>query len=136
LRVLIVEDERISGLVLQQLLSPFAECDLVVDGAQAIDAFTAGLTQNKPYDLICMDIMMPVLNGQEALIEIRKIEKKHNIFNNGVKVIMTTALDDQVNIMKAFCQGGAMSYIVKPITPKKLYTKISEIGFNIPENVK
>ena len=75
------------------------------------------------YDLICLDIMMPGMNGQEALKLIREEESKAKI--KGSKVLMTTALDDSKNVMSAFkeqCDG----YLVKPITTDKLKEKLLE----------
>lgn len=73
--------------------------------------------------------MMPVLNGQETLKEIRSREKVAGIQGlDGVKVVMTTAMDDVDNVMSAFgaqCEG----YLVKPIDKAKLEELLSSLGF-------
>lgn len=116
MRVLIVEDDFTSRKLLQMILTPHGECDIAVNGDECVDAFKLALREGKPYDLVCLDIMMPQKDGHQALKEIRAIERDHGIKSPGeVKVIMTTALDDPKNVVEAYYKGGATSYIPKPI---------------------
>ena len=50
--------------------------DVTVDGMEAVDAFMMALEEGNPYDLVCLDIMMPVMDGYQALVGIRNLEKK------------------------------------------------------------
>lgn len=112
---LIVEDDFVSRKILQKILSQFGECDIATNGLEAIEAFKLAREHSRPYDLICMDIMMPVIDGQKALREIRQIEKDLGLRSNeAVKVIMTTALNDKKEVVDAFYKGEAASYFVKP----------------------
>ena len=116
MRFLVVEDDFASRKLLQKILSPYGEVDIAVNGLEAIEAFTHSLNEYPPYDLICMDIMMPEMDGQAALRRIRSIEKERGIASNReIKVIMTTALDDPKNVVEAYYKGGATSYVPKPI---------------------
>jgi two-component system chemotaxis response regulator CheY len=116
MRVLIVEDDFTSRKLLQKILSPYGEADIAVNGQEAVEAFEDALKENNPYDLVCMDIMMPEMDGQEALKKIREIEKSNGVSSTEeVKVIMTTALDDPKNVVEAYYKGGATSYVPKPI---------------------
>jgi two-component system chemotaxis response regulator CheY len=129
MRILVVEDDFVSRKLLQKLLGHYGECDIAVDGKEAIDAYTMALNDGKPYDLISMDIMMPNVDGQQALKEIRSIEKSNNVpVNKEVKVIMTTALDDPKNVVESLYKGGAASYIIKPIDKKKLVEEVRKLG--------
>ena len=129
MRILIAEDETTSRQLITKMLSPYGDCDAVVDGREAVDAFRISIEENNPYDLICMDIMMPNVSGQEALIQIRNLEKEKGIRGSDrVKVIMTTALEDQKNVIDAFYKGGAAAYIVKPIEKKKLIDEMKKLG--------
>ena len=83
------------------------------------EAFLMAIEENEPYDLVCLDIMMPVMDGYQALVGIRNIEKQYNIpEEKAVKVIMTTALNDEKNVKKAF-ELGCMAYSGKPIDQEK-----------------
>jgi two-component system chemotaxis response regulator CheY len=100
-----------------------------VDGEEALDAFKLAWKEQSPYDLIFMDIMMPKVNGHEALRNIRIFETENGInSDNEVKVIMTTVLEDSKNVMTALYKGGAVAYIVKPIDKQKLLGELKDLG--------
>ena len=128
MRTLIVEDDFVSRIILQKYLSVYGDCDIAVDGEEAIQAFTLAWEASAPYDLICMDIMMPNLNGQAALRRIREIEHQRGASGREVKVIMTTAVNDKKQVMEAFYKGGASSYFVKPIDRNKLIEELRTLG--------
>jgi len=129
MKVLIVEDDFVSRKLLQSLLGHYGECDIAVNGNEAVAAFSLSMESDSPYDLICMDIMMPGMDGQQALREIRAMEKGAGIAEvDQVKVIMTTALDDPRNVVESLYRGGAVSYIVKPIDKAKLLGEIRQMG--------
>lgn len=128
LRVLIVEDDFYSRRLLQRILAPYGECDIAVNGKEAVDAYERSLEDEFSYDLICLDILMPVMDGHEALKRIRELEDNREIYGeNCVKVLMTSALDDKKNMLTAF-SGGCDGYITKPITKKQILGKVSELG--------
>jgi two-component system chemotaxis response regulator CheY len=129
MKSLIAEDDFVSRQILKEILSPLGDYDIVVDGDEAIAAFQMALRDKKPYDLVCLDIMMPKLDGNTALEQIREIEKKAGIVGSAeTKIIMVTALDDPKTVFKSYYKGGATAYVVKPIEKEKLLKKIKDIG--------
>jgi len=115
--------------LLQAILSGYGDCDIATDGEEAVQAFRSAFEQGVPYDLVCMDIMMPKLDGHEALAKIRNIEKEGNVPAEGTaKVIITTALGDPKNVVKARYGEGAGSYLVKPIGKQKLLEELRCMG--------
>lgn len=127
MRALIVEDEFLSRKVLRSFLMTLFEVDIVVNGREAVEAFRLAHSEGVPYDLILMDIMMPEVDGIEALKKIRDMEKTDKL-KPEVKVIMTTALDDPQTVIKTFYDGGASAYIVKPVGKDKLYDELEKLG--------
>jgi len=128
MKTLVVEDDFTSRLFLQTILSPYGECHIAVNGLEAIEAFCRARDEGEPYDLICLDIMMPEMDGQTALQEIRRLEEETGILSSfGAKIIMTTALGDPQNVMASFralCDG----YQVKPIDEAKLLAQLQSLG--------
>lgn len=128
MRILIAEDDFASRKFILKFLSVYGECDVTVDGMEAIDAYMMALDEGEPYDLICLDVMMPIMDGYQALKNIRDIEKEHNIpEDKRVKVIMTTALNEEKNVKKAF-ELGCTVYCAKPIDTDKLKTILNKLG--------
>ena len=121
------EDDFTSRKILQIILGKYGEVDIAVNGSEAIKAVKLALARHDNYDLVCLDIMMPLKSGQETLKEIRQIEKEQGIMDgDGAKVIMTTALDDSSNVMSAF-RSQADGYLVKPITANAIENKLREL---------
>lgn len=129
MKILIAEDDFISRTVLQEMLSPLGICHVAMDGVEAMAAYKQALEVKEPYDLICLDIMMPNLNGQEVLQQIRDIEKERGIGGSDMsRIIMVTALDDAKNIMAALVKGSCDAYLVKPVDSDKLMAEIKRLG--------
>jgi two-component system chemotaxis response regulator CheY len=127
MKTLIVEDDFTSRLLMQELLKNYGPSHIAVDGREAIEAVRLSLQANEPYDLICLDIMMPTMDGHQALKEIRALEEVRGIFSSdGAKIIMTTALDDIQNKINAFsnlCDG----YLTKPIDKEQLLDELRSL---------
>ena len=128
MRTLIVEDDLASRKFLSKLLSEYGECDITVDGMEALEAFMLAWDDGEPYDLICLDIMMPNLDGEKTLKMIRDIEKQKAIEDKDrVKIIMTTALNEASRVKSAF-DTGCEAYASKPINTEKLIEVIRNLG--------
>lgn len=128
MKILLAEDDFVTRKFMTNFLSKYGECDVTVDGMEAVDAFMMALEEEDPYDLVCLDIMMPVMDGYQALMGIRNLEKDHGIAaEDGVKVIMTTALNDEKNVKMAF-ELGCTIYSGKPIDQEKFEQALKKIG--------
>jgi two-component system, chemotaxis family, chemotaxis protein CheY len=128
MRILIAEDDSNSRKFLFKFLSQYGECDLVVDGLEALDAFLISIKDNKPYDLICLDIMMPKVDGVKVLKSIRDYEIQKSISpERRSKVIMTTALAETQFVQNAF-DIGCDAYAAKPIDIVKFTQVLQNLG--------
>ncbi len=124
LRTLIVEDDFTSRLLLQELLKKYGPSHVAVNGREAVEAVRIALESRMPYDLICLDIMMPEMDGQQALLEIRKLEEIHGVVpSNRARIAMTTALSDLKNVSKAY-HGLCDAYLTKPIDKARLLEEL------------
>ena len=120
MRTLIAEDELTSRILLQKFFSQYGDSQIAVTGKEAVTAFRAARESGQPYDLICMDIQMPEMDGQTAVREIRALEAAEGTLStNSVKIIMTTVLDDAKNVIESF-KALCDAYLFKPIDTEKL----------------
>ncbi len=128
MRILLAEDDFVTRKFMTGFLSKYGECDVTVDGMEAVDAFMMALEEGNPYDLVCLDIMMPVMDGYQALMGIRNLEKERNIpKEEEAKVIMTTALNDEKNVKMAFDLGCTV-YSGKPIDQNRFEQALKKFG--------
>ncbi len=128
MRTLIVEDDFTSRIVLQTFLSRYGECHVAVNGLEALDAYVLSVHHGHPYDLICLDIMMPEMDGQTALNRIREHEEAAGtLWEDRVRVVMTTALDGVKDVVTAF-RGLCDAYITKPIDGSALRGQLKNLG--------
>ena len=110
MKVLIAEDDFASRKFMLRFFEKYGECDVTVDGKEAVEAYKMAIECGEPYDLICLDIMMPEMDGHQALKTIRKIEEESGVAEDErVKIVVT----------KAF-ENGCTAYAGKPINQDKL----------------
>lgn len=127
MRSLIVDDDLVSRRVLLEILKPYGECDQAETGREAIAAFTAALDQ-KPFDLVLLDIQMPDIDGQETLAAIRAIEARRGVPPQlGVKIIMATVNTDKTSIFTAF-RNQCEAYLIKPVTSEAVMVNLEQFG--------
>ncbi|MEW9123432.1 MAG: response regulator [Thermotaleaceae bacterium] len=128
MKILIAEDDFVSRKFISKFLSQYGECDLVVDGLEAIDAYMMAMKDKEPYDLICLDIMMPKVDGVKVLKAIRELETQKGILpESRVKIIMTTALAETDLVQQAF-EYGCEAYASKPLDTNKFAEVMRKIG--------
>lgn len=125
--MLIAEDDSTSRLLLKKMLEPFGTCDVASNGKEALEAFRTAARQGQKYALVCLDIMMPEMDGQATLKAMRALEQEAGCLpSQAAKIVMTTALRDIENVTVAYrelCDG----YLVKPIQRDKLVALMKEL---------
>ncbi len=129
MRILIADDDETCAMVLASMLKPYGSTVMVGEGAAVIRLVTASLVEQQPFDLICLDIMMPGLDGQACLCCIRAIEQGFGRLGGaGTKILMATGLNAPDDILGAFrnqCEG----YLIKPIERGRLVAQLTSLGF-------
>ena len=128
MKILIADDDNDAAQMLDMILSPYGESTIVSDGIEAFKAFADAWESDDPYDLLCLDIMMPRMDGIEALKAVRKAEEEMGIGGSeGVKVLMITAREDDETVLGAL-RAGCEGYVFKTSGRKKIIEKLGELG--------
>ena len=114
MRLLIVDDEElIRNLIKDYCTIEGYTCDLASSGLEAVD-----LCEKNDYDLIIMDIMMPIMDGYEAS---RIIKSKKNI-----PILMLSARNEEIDKINGF-EEGIDDYVTKPFSPKELVARVKAV---------
>ena len=127
MKILIVDDDFTTRLLLQAMLKNYGMAHIAVNGREAVDAVRTAIDAHMPYNLICLDIMMPGMDGQAALKQIREMEEEAGVGRlDRAKIVMTTSLGDQENVLKAVA-GRCDGYLVKPYSREALHDRLREL---------
>jgi PAS domain S-box-containing protein len=120
IRVLLADDHETNRVVVNLILESIgADLVEVEDGAQAVEAFEAGC-----FDVVLMDMQMPVMDGLTAIGLIRAFEARKGLSRTPVLVLSANALPEHVQAARA---AGADGHVAKPITPPMLIGAMLDI---------
>jgi len=128
MRILIVDDDYTSRRILQKMLSPYGEVFVAVDGDESVRAFASAWQEQEPFDLILMDIVMPRMEGNEAVKRIRSVENKLGVGEEErSKILMISSQAERETVVQSL-EVGADWYLVKPVDRTKLMEELVKLG--------
>ncbi len=120
--VLVVDDSFVNRKLLMEILRDRAVCDTAANGEEALEAYSLSIEEERPYDIILLDVAMPKVDGMEVLSMIRESEESCGIeLGRGVPIIMVTAHKEP--LFDSFSYG-CDDYVVKPVDPAELVSKM------------
>ena len=123
LSILLVEDQIINRKIVIQLLERKGyKVSIAVNGKEAVDK-----TKKERFNIILMDVQMPVMDGFEATIQIREYEKSKKIHTPIVAMTAHAMKGDKEKCIAV----GMDYYISKPVNPEELYNTIEEVAVSI-----
>lgn len=132
MKTLVVEDDFTCRTLLQTFLSEYGHCHSAVNGSEALEAVQAAIGSGSRYDLICMDVLMPGMDGEAAVRQVRTLEEATGILAmKGAKIVMTSSVSDVKKVLRCF-SAGCDAYLVKPIDMHELLGKLR--SFQLLEN--
>ncbi len=125
MRILIADDDPFSRRVLKKMLAPWGEAEFAVDGMDVLARFKEALEKDDLYQLVCLDINMPKLDGQRAVEMIREMEPKEA---PKAVVFMISGDSTADNVIHAKVKGHCAAFLVKPIDKDRLAAALVEAG--------
>ncbi|MCB0284118.1 MAG: response regulator [Calditrichaeota bacterium] len=110
---LVVEDNSIFQKIMHNILKSYGTCTIAKNGLEGLEQYKKSLQENNHYDLICLDIEMPKMDGVSLLDKIRKLEQEHLPEKRSI-IVMVTAYGEQ-DIVRKCCRLGCSSFLIKPV---------------------
>ena len=130
MKILIAEDHYANQRVLKAYLSEYGECNVVGDGETALVEFKAALEEGAPYELICLDVIMPLKSGAEVLRGIREEEKLRNVQEDKqAKVMVITSMDSKREAIPQESMDSVV-FVTKPILRDGIQAVVEKLGFS------
>ncbi len=130
LSILIVEDEFTSRTMIQGLLREYGDCDIAVNGNEAVEAFSLAMKNNSLYDIIFLDLVMPGVDGLAVLKRLREYEAEYGADEGKkTKIVITTVVDEPKVIYSAYNDYGCTDYLIKPVTKGALVSLLVKYGY-------
>lgn len=126
MRSLIVDDIEMNREMLAVFLEAYGEIACVESGEEAIDRVAAALAADRYFDLICLDISMPGMDGHETLRRIRQLESDRAV--PPTKVFMVTASSSPEDMFDALLHGGCDDYVTKPLIQRSFQELLVKHG--------
>ena len=128
MKSLIVEDEMLGRTLLLEVLRPFGTVHAAANGKEAVEAVRAAVAIEQPYQLVCLDIQLPDMDGVSVLKEVRLEETRAKINSRlRAKVLMTTAASDKDTVVRSIA-AGCDGYMLKPYNPDRIVQQLRDFG--------
>ena len=135
MRSLIVDDSMTNAKMLKSFLSPFGESDIVTDGKEAVEVYTDAIESDTLYSLVCLDIMMPEMNGHDVLVKLRQLEDENKMASRDrAKIIMISGAPLKENLISAF-KSRCDAYLPKPFSKNGLFRHLYTLELVDPDTL-
>lgn len=127
MKILLAEGDFISRKAMNQLLSQYGECDVTVDGGEAVEYCADALENKEPYDLVCLSVDLPVMDGWRVFGAIRKMENRQNIpEEKRIKVILMADRNLDEASQKAF-EFDEVFLLEKPVDENEFREALDDL---------
>lgn len=128
MKTLVVDDELVSRTKLKTIMDMIGVCVEAEDGRAGLEAFKQAWAGHEPFDLICLDVKMPDMDGTEVLFEIRLAEKEMKVAREKpARILMITSSSDKDTVITSI-QAGCDGYVVKPFQANQIFEKLKKLG--------
>ena len=127
---LVVDDDQMSRAMVANFVSQYAHCDIAPDGRNGLDLFEHSLRHANPYDVVFMDLAMPIMNGHMLIRKIRELEKQQPSNYVRTKIFVISFSSSPWDMADTVLDKIADDYMVKPFSRAKLVELLARHGLD------
>ena len=136
MKILIVDDEKISRKILKSKMESLGTCVAVDSSKKALAEMEVAVSKKQPFDMITLDVSMPGMDGRQVLQHIRRQEIQSKVPKaDRVKILMVTARMNMTTI-KTCIKLGCNGYLTKPVSRYQLLQNLGKMGFDTKAALK
>ena len=131
MRILLVDDDPDMLALVAHHLAPVGDVVTCTDGPSAIETVRRALEDGAPFHLVCLDLRMQGVTGQQVLLAIRRHEQAARVpASSRARILMTTAVAERADVARA-AAAGVDGYLLKPFTREQLLARIAAVGLPV-----
>lgn len=127
MKALVVDDCAVSTATISKLLKNYGTVETTDSGQAGLDLLSEAAKSDAPFDVLCVDINMPGMDGFELLKRLKGMPRETAQSDKTMKVFMTTGQNEIRLVLRAM-EHGCSGYLVKPISEDNLATEMAKIG--------
>lgn len=131
MRILLVDDDPDILALLEHYLAPLGDVVRCAEGSCALETFRRAVDSGAPFQLVCLDIRMLGMGGQQVLLALRRVEQGAGLGAQArARIIMTTGIAERAHVLRAL-DAGCDGYLLKPFTREDLLTRVAATGLSV-----
>lgn len=128
--MLVVDDDQLCRVILQGVLSSYGDIHFAKNGKQGLQQFQDAYEKGQPYSVVFMDLVMPEMNGWQAVLKIRELEARLNIHQKTKIVIASSKRYDKGGeILESFKEAGVDLFLEKPVASSHVDGFMMSFGY-------
>lgn len=126
MKMLIVDDQMTTRMLLRCMLETYGEVVEAQAGREAVAMFTTELAGEQPFDLVCVDLGLPDIDGNAVLEQLRAAEVQQRVATPATIVMVTGNVSDEAR--DAALERSADAYLTKPVSYEAMFALLGRIG--------
>ncbi|MEZ6038377.1 MAG: response regulator [Planctomycetota bacterium] len=126
MRMLVIDDQMTTRMLLRCMLETYGEVVEAKAGAEGVEMFGAALTAGAPFQMVCVDLGLPDIDGNQVLEQLRAAEVQHRA--SAPATIVVVSGNDTDEARSDALERSADAYLTKPVSYESMFALLARVG--------